>query len=97
MPESVKIGKRGVVLAGLAAAWPICLGFILWVEMPEGTDAILLYHRALEKGISIVPGPLFSLSNKYGHHIRLSAAHWDNRIEQGIKTLGALAHELLPG
>lgn len=28
MTESVDAGKRGVVLAGLAAAWPICLGFI---------------------------------------------------------------------
>jgi DNA-binding transcriptional MocR family regulator len=71
-------------------------GFILWIEMPEGIDAIQLYHNALEAGISIVPGPLFSLSNKYGHHIRLSAAHWDERIEQGIKVLGKLAHELLP-
>ncbi len=72
-------------------------GFILWVEMPVGTDAIRLYHRALECGISIVPGPLFSLSNKYGNHIRLSAAQWDDRIERGIRTLGVLAHELLPG
>ncbi len=71
-------------------------GFILWVEMPEGADAIQLYHRSLEKGISIVPGPLFSLSNKYGNHIRLSAAQWDDKFEQGIKVLGALAHELLP-
>jgi len=71
-------------------------GFILWVEMPAGTDAIKLYHRALEQRISIVPGPLFSLSNKYSNHIRLSAAQWDEKIEQGIKTLGMLAHELLP-
>ncbi|MDD2542784.1 MAG: PLP-dependent aminotransferase family protein, partial [Desulfuromonadaceae bacterium] len=71
-------------------------GFILWVEMPEGTDAILLYHRALEQKISIIPGPLFSLSNKYDHHIRLSGAQWDEKIEQGIKVLGALAHELVP-
>ena len=71
-------------------------GFILWVEMQEGTDAIELYHRALKRGISIVPGPLFSLSNKYGNHIRLSAAKWDEQIEQGIKTLGELAHELQP-
>jgi DNA-binding transcriptional MocR family regulator len=70
-------------------------GFILWVEMPEGVDAIKLYHRALAQNISIVPGPLFTLSSKYGHHIRLSAAQWDGRIEQGIKTLGNLAHELL--
>jgi len=27
MTESVDTGKRGVVLAGLAAAWPICLGY----------------------------------------------------------------------
>jgi len=72
-------------------------GFILWVEMPAGTDAIRLYHRALECGISIVPGPLFSLSKKYGNHIRLSAAQWDERIERGIRTLGELAHGLLPG
>jgi DNA-binding transcriptional MocR family regulator len=70
-------------------------GFILWVEMPGGTDAIQLYHRALEHGISIVPGPLFSLTLKYGNHIRLSAASWDERIERGIQTLGELAHELL--
>jgi DNA-binding transcriptional MocR family regulator len=70
-------------------------GFILWVEMPEGIDAIKLYHLALAQKISIVPGPLFTLSHKYGHHIRLSAAHWDESIEQGIKTLGKLAHELL--
>ena len=70
-------------------------GFILWVEMPEGIDAITLYHRALEEQISIVPGPLFSLTAKYGHHIRLSAAQWDEKIEQGIRTLGRLASELL--
>jgi DNA-binding transcriptional MocR family regulator len=72
-------------------------GFILWVEMPVGINAIQLYHRAFEQGISIVPGPLFSLANKYGNHIRLSAALWDERVEQGIRTLGKLAHDLLAG
>jgi DNA-binding transcriptional MocR family regulator len=72
-------------------------GFILWVEMPAGTDAIQLYHLALERGISIVPGPLFSLTGKYRNHIRLSAALWDERVEQGIRTLGELAHGLLHG
>ena len=65
-------------------------GFILWVEMPEGTDAIRLYHRAVEEHISIVPGPLFSLANKYSNHIRLSAAKWDDTFEAGIKKLGEL-------
>lgn len=70
-------------------------GFILWVEMPVGTDSIKLYNRALELGISIVPGPLFSLSGKYRNYIRLSAALWNERIEAGIRILGQLAQELL--
>ncbi|RII30209.1 MAG: GntR family transcriptional regulator [Geobacter sp.] len=69
-------------------------GFILWVELPESIDAIQLYHQALRKGISIAPGPLFSLSGKYRNHIRLSSALWDEKVEQGIKTLGELAHGL---
>ncbi len=70
-------------------------GFMLWVEMPEGCEALQLYHRAISHGISIAPGPLFSLADKYRCHIRLSSALWDDRIEQGIKTLGELAHQLL--
>jgi DNA-binding transcriptional MocR family regulator len=70
-------------------------GFILWVEMPVGTDAIKLYNQAFERGISIVPGPLFSLSGKYGNYIRLSSALWNERVESGIRTLGELAQELL--
>lgn len=72
-------------------------GFILWVEMPEGIDAITLFHQALERGIGIAPGPLFSLTGKYQNYIRLSAAFWDERIEQGIKVLGELARRLLQG
>lgn len=69
-------------------------GFILWVEMPEGTDALELYQRAMEQQISTAPGPLFSLSGKYRNFIRLSAAYWDDKIAQGIKTLGQLAREV---
>jgi len=71
--------------------------FMLWVEMPEGCEAIQLYHQALRLGISIAPGPLFSLSDKYRNHVRLSSALWDEKVEQGIKTLGELAHGLRQG
>jgi DNA-binding transcriptional MocR family regulator len=66
-------------------------GFILWIEMPEGIDAIRLYHRALEDRISIAPGPLFSLSGKYENFIRLSTVLWNDEIERGVKRLGELA------
>lgn len=67
--------------------------FWLWVEMPEGTDSVRLFHRALEHGISITPGAIFSLSGKYGNYIRLSSAFWDERAERAIETLGKLAKE----
>lgn len=47
-------------------------GFIAWIELPHGTDAIQLYHRAMQRGVSIAPGPLFSSSGKYGRFIRLN-------------------------
>jgi len=66
-------------------------GFILWVEMPEGVDSLQLYQQALQQGISITPGPLFSLSEKFGNYIRLSAAYLDEKVERAIETLGRLA------
>lgn len=72
-------------------------GFMLWVEMPSEIDAIQLFHRAVENGVSIAPGPLFSLTDKYRNYIRLSSALWDDRVEQGIRTLGTLAHDLQTG
>ncbi len=50
-------------------------GFLLWVELPGGADAWNLYRKALAKGISIAPGPLFT-ANGNGLHsqIRLHGA-----------------------
>ncbi|MET0026699.1 MAG: PLP-dependent aminotransferase family protein [Candidatus Thiodiazotropha sp.] len=47
-------------------------GFIAWVELPQGTDAMALYHLAMQSGVSIAPGPLFSSSGKYRSFIRLN-------------------------
>jgi DNA-binding transcriptional MocR family regulator len=66
-------------------------GFVLWVEMPEGIDSIKLYEHALNKGITIAPGLIFSASGKYRNFIRLNAAYWSDRIEQALATIGGLA------
>jgi DNA-binding transcriptional MocR family regulator len=65
--------------------------FVLWVELPEPFDALLLYQAALTAGISIAPGPIFSATGRYGRFIRLNAAFWSPTVEQAIATLGALA------
>ncbi len=62
-------------------------GFVLWVELPEGYDAFTLYELALREGISIAPGRIFTLGDKYGNCLRLNAAIWSERTEQALETL----------
>lgn len=70
-------------------------GFVLWVELPAGTDTWELFQRAIEQSISVTPGALFSASGKYRNHLRLCAGHpWDERIENAVKTVGELAARL---
>lgn len=70
-------------------------GFLLWVEMPEQVDALTLHDRALEHGISIVPGPIFSAKQKYRHFVRLNCGYrWSDRMEQAVETLGRLVKQM---
>lgn len=67
-------------------------GFVLWVELPKAVDSLELYRKALEKKISIAPGPIFSAKQKYQNFIRLSCGQpWSDTLEQALKTLGRLA------
>ena len=70
-------------------------GFVLWVEMPEDVDAILLYEEAKNQGITIAPGSIFSLDGKYRNCIRLNAACWTPAVEVAMATLGRLAEAQL--
>lgn len=68
-------------------------GHLLWIELPEHTDAVELQKRALKAGISILPGNIFTACNKYRNHIRIGCCRiWDPETEKAIKVLGQLAH-----
>ena len=70
-------------------------GCVIWLDLGQGVDSQKLFLLALEAGISITPGLIFSASNKYKSCIRLSyGVQWSEKIEQAITTLGALAHTL---
>jgi DNA-binding transcriptional MocR family regulator len=66
-------------------------GFVLWVEMPPEVDSLRLYEQAMQAGITIAPGPLFSARQRFRNCIRLNAAYWSPRVESAIGTLGQLA------
>ena len=66
-------------------------GFVLWVELPLGVDALTLHEQALRKRIVVAPGPLFSARQRFTNFIRISAGTpWSERIADGIKTLARL-------
>ncbi|HEV7557724.1 MAG TPA: PLP-dependent aminotransferase family protein [Kofleriaceae bacterium] len=66
-------------------------GFVLWVELPPGSDALTLHEQALRKGIVIAPGPLFSARQRFANCIRISAGSpWSDRMANGIQTLAQL-------
>ena len=67
-------------------------GYILWLQLPDGTDSLAMHRRARSEGIHFLPGPLFSANEQYGNCLRLSCGHaWDARIEGALRRLGQLA------
>lgn len=69
-------------------------GFVLWVEMPETVDSVILYEQAREHGITFAPGPIFSAQpGKFRNYLRLSAASWSDKVAEGVELLGRLAKE----
>lgn len=78
--------------------WPAAIrvarppgGFLLWVELPVATHAMRLHRQALDRGISVAPGPIFSATGRYQHHIRLNCAQrWNDGLQQAMARLGKL-------
>jgi DNA-binding transcriptional MocR family regulator len=66
-------------------------GYFLWVKLPDGVNALALHRQALNLGISIAPGPIFSGQQSFQDYIRLNYGHvWDSKIEHALATLGQL-------
>ena len=67
-------------------------GYLLWIELPGGADSMALYREALERGISIAPGRVFSNGELYRSFLRLNYSHaWTPQIEDAVKTLAQMA------
>jgi DNA-binding transcriptional MocR family regulator len=71
-------------------------GYMLWVEMPKSIDTLRLNQLALAEGISIAPGPLFSVKRKFKNFVRLNYGHFDVKSTvDAVRTLGRLSTDLL--
>lgn len=70
-------------------------GYLLWIELPEAIDALILYKTALNEGIAITPGHLFSTGDRYRNFIRLNAANWSDEAIPAIQRLGRVIETML--
>lgn len=70
-------------------------GFVLWVQLPRPVDSLELFSKALQDGVSVAPGPLFSPCKGYRNFVRINCGVvWSEKTEQGLLILGRLAQEL---
>ena len=70
-------------------------GYVLWIELPPGVDAMKLYALALERKITVAPGHMFSARGSYTNYIRLNYSYpWSAQIEEALRMLGRLVGDL---
>lgn len=71
-------------------------GYVLWLELNENINTIELYEQALRRKITFAPGRIFTLQDRYNNCMRISYSNpWSKTVDDGLKTLGKLAHQLL--
>ncbi len=73
-------------------------GFILWVSLPARVNTKDLHVRALQQGISIAPGLIFSNTEQFNHCVRLNCGiPVEPRGREGADDSGHVGHAVVPG
>lgn len=66
-------------------------GYFIWLELPGAVDAMALHRQAIEHGITIAPGPMFSATHSFQNCIRINFGHpWDAKFDDAIRMLGEI-------
>ncbi len=72
-------------------------GMFVWVQGPEGVDAVDLYHRCVANGVAFVPGKFFYIADVPGAAatLRLNFTNADEAtIDHAIGVIGQAATEM---
>lgn len=70
-------------------------GLLLWVQMPEQVSSDQVFDAALQQGIKLAPGSMFSNSARFNHCIRLSCGGTDRAAtQQALREVGAIVERL---
>ena len=66
-------------------------GYFLWIECASSVDSLEVHRQALDFGITIAPGPMFSARRGFRHYLRLNYGHpWTPAMEEAVQRLGQI-------
>ena len=65
-------------------------GYLVWVELPPQVDALVLYQEALDEGIRISPGHLYSTSERYRNHLMFNGTYTSEAALAAVQRLGKI-------
>ena len=69
-------------------------GYFFWIECPKRVQALEVHRQALEFGITISPGPVFSPRREFGNFIRLNTGHpWTAASERAMERLAGIVKQ----
>ena len=71
-------------------------GFILWLELDKKIDTYAVYREAALQKISIAPGSMFTLQERYSNCMRISyGMPWNDKVDNALKTLGGIVKGMM--
>lgn len=71
-------------------------GMALWLALPPGLSSEWLFGAALERGIRLAPGVMFSNATRFDGFVRINCGHpMDAAQHEAIRTLGRLCEQAL--
>ncbi|KAF0814815.1 HTH-type transcriptional regulator NorG [Andreprevotia sp. IGB-42] len=90
--------QREQMADAIASSFPAgtCLsvpegGLALWVEMPAQRESEAVFDAALQAGIRIAPGVMFSNLKRFNHFVRISCGQpFTREVDQAVRTLAAI-------
>ncbi|MBB5192978.1 DNA-binding transcriptional MocR family regulator [Silvimonas terrae] len=66
-------------------------GFGLWVELPDQRDSQAVFESALEQGIRVAPGIMFSNSSRFASFLRISCGTpYNSELDQAVRKLARI-------
>jgi DNA-binding transcriptional MocR family regulator len=64
-------------------------GMLLWIELPRQVSGDALFEAALQHGIKISPGSMFSNAPRFNHFVRLAVGRpYGPEVDEALKFLG---------